>query len=387
MKKVLLVVAMLVIAAPAMATVSVTATDLGSGVVQVGYSCSAGERVRSFALDITVDSGLTIDGISNFKVGESNAASPGYGIFPGSFAHYINATSPNWGDVNYTPIAPSGDANRLGGLTTSGITVELGSLYVGDVNKPPSSGTLFRLAINAHGAGSGNLSMVANNTRVGCVLEDTNVITPVLTGTTVTFLSTYTISGQVVGAAAPRTGGIGGVQVSAGGITVYTDASGYYSIDCSGPGTCTVSDPNSQWTFVPASWPYSGTMTQNVTGTATECMNKLDAKYTRWVSYNKPDCWCYQKQCKGDADGANTLGKPIAGPDLTIFKAAVSLAPTSIKTCTSGGKPCICADFDRTDTLGKPVAGPDLTIFKSNVGLAATVVPQCPSDTINAWKN
>ena len=57
MRNILLVIAMLVIAMPALATVSVTATDKGSGVVEVRYNCSASERVRSFALDISVDSG------------------------------------------------------------------------------------------------------------------------------------------------------------------------------------------------------------------------------------------------------------------------------------------------------------------------------------------
>mgnify|MGYP001576604444 CR=1 FL=1 len=188
MKKLLLVVAMLLIASPVMATVSVTATDKGAGVVEVRYNCSANERVRSFALDISVNSGLTIDSISDFNVGESNSVKKGYGIFPGTFADWINPASPNWANPNYTPVAPVGDPNAQTGLGTSAITVEMGSLFVGDANRPPSSGLLFKLGINPHGAGSGNLSIVLNNTRVGVVLEDTNIVaSPVLTGTNVTF--------------------------------------------------------------------------------------------------------------------------------------------------------------------------------------------------------
>ena len=132
MKKLLLVVAMLLIALPVMATVSVTATDKGSGVVEVRYNCSASEKVRSFALDISVDSGTTIDNIRDFNVGESNGAVPGgksgYGIFPGRFADYINPAIPNWADPNYKPVAPVADPNASTGLGTGAITVEMGSL-------------------------------------------------------------------------------------------------------------------------------------------------------------------------------------------------------------------------------------------------------------------
>jgi hypothetical protein len=187
MKNILLVVAMLIIVSPVLATVSVTATDIGGGVVEVRYNCSAGEKVRSFALDISVNNGMTIDSIYDFNVGENNATKKGYGIFPGSFADYINPASPNWADVNYKPVAPVADPNARTGLGTGAITVEMGSLYV-DTNAPPSSGQLFKLGINPHSGSSCNLSIVLNNTRVGVVLEDTSVVaSPVLTGTTVSF--------------------------------------------------------------------------------------------------------------------------------------------------------------------------------------------------------
>ncbi|MGB7581586.1 MAG: PASTA domain-containing protein [Sedimentisphaerales bacterium] len=193
MKKILLVIAMLIIAAPVLATVSVTATDKGSGVVEFRYNCSAAEKVRAFALDITVDNGLTISDIRDFNTGESNVPGGGYGIFPGKFANYINASSPNWADTNYTPVARTSDPNTKSGLGTSAITVELGTLYV-DGNAPGTSGLLFRLDVNGNGAHDGNLSIALNNTRGGIVLEDASLApSPVLTGTKLVFLTCTTI--------------------------------------------------------------------------------------------------------------------------------------------------------------------------------------------------
>jgi hypothetical protein len=203
---------------------------------------------------------------------------------------------------------------------------------------------------------------------------------------------TYTISGQVVGAVAPKNTGISGLVMSGLPGSPITNGTGNYTatVSCGWSGTVTPTDANGQWTFSPVSQTYSNVtsnQTQNYTGTATECMNKLNTAYSKWVTYNKPDCWCYQRQCRGDADGVNTLGKPVASPDLTIFKAAVGQTSAYVKTLVVGGKPGICADFDHLDTLSKPVGSPDLTIFKAYVGLAPASVPVCPSGTINAWKN
>jgi len=207
MKKILLVIAMLIIAAPVLATVSVTATDKGSGVVEVRYNCSAAEKVRAFALDITVDNGLVINNIRDFNTGESNKPGGGYGIFPGRFADHINASSPNWADTNYNPVAPVDDSNARTGLGTASITVELGTLYVGP-NSPGVSGLLFKLDVNTNsGAHDGNLAIVLNGTRGGIVLEDGNLApSPVLTGTKVILQSCVTPLPEVGSARATAEG-------------------------------------------------------------------------------------------------------------------------------------------------------------------------------------
>jgi hypothetical protein len=38
-------------------------------------------------------------------------------------------------------------------------------------------------------------------------------------------------------------------------------------------------------------------------GGVAECFPSADPKYNDWVALGKPDCWCYARQCHGDADG------------------------------------------------------------------------------------
>ncbi|MCK5565761.1 MAG: DNRLRE domain-containing protein [Planctomycetes bacterium] len=89
-------------------------------------------------------------------------------------------------------------------------------------------------------------------------------------------------------------------------------------------------------------------------------------EYADWVSFGKPDCWCYPRQCHGDADG-KSVGSLFAGytyvntDDLNIMSAGwlIKDAPhgPGIAGLTGpNGEPAICADFDRAK-LGSPFAG------------------------------
>jgi len=207
MRRILLVVAILLIATPAFATVTVNAVYKGSGVVEVNYACSNGEAVRAFALDINVNSPLTIDTINTFQVGDNN----GYGIFPGKFRDVINPTSPNWVDPNYNPVAPTADAGAKGPLGTSAITIELGSLYTAG-HAPGSSGTLCRLVVNNHAGGNGALALALNTLRGGVVMENGDPCTPTLNGTTLTFDCFY--AGMVDGI---------GRTITAANVTTWTN--------------------------------------------------------------------------------------------------------------------------------------------------------------------
>jgi len=193
MKKMLVLLMVLAIAAPTMA-LTVKAYDKGNGVVDINYVKLAGEqRVRGFGLDITVVSPATVAVKANpgsFKTGVSTAASRGYGIFPGTID--INSVT---GVVNGygTPAAKVGSP---GAGTGNVVTIELGSLYspAGDANAPIAAASageikLCSLQVTQNGATSPvALTIALNATRGGIVLEDANAaVSPTLTGTSVAF--------------------------------------------------------------------------------------------------------------------------------------------------------------------------------------------------------
>lgn len=172
MKKYMLMLAVALIASPALATVTVSMVDNGDLTADINYEV-VGEvnNVAAFAVDIAVDGGAVITGISNFHTGVSVAGSAGYGIFPANFDRYItvnaNGDVDDWSNAAYTPAAEAGDKGALGGIGTSGITIELGALYKGDGNAPAASGTLCTIAVDT----GCNVDLEGNAIRGGVVLE------------------------------------------------------------------------------------------------------------------------------------------------------------------------------------------------------------------------
>lgn len=177
MKKLSLVLAALLCAAPAWGKVRITVVPDGK-TATIKYATD-GEKVRAFALDISADKGV-IQGISDFIRGESTKEKPGYGIFPANFARYITV-NPDTGDVakwdvnDYTPVADPCDPGALGGLGTPGITIEMGALYYptddSSPNAPPNQGTLFKLTLSEQA----KLTVKLNEARGGIVLTNPDV--------------------------------------------------------------------------------------------------------------------------------------------------------------------------------------------------------------------
>jgi len=177
MKKLSLVLAALLFTTPALAAVRIIVEPSGK-TATIKYATD-GEKVRAFALDITVDKGV-IQGISGFIRGESTKAKPGYGIFPGSFARHITV-NPDTGEVakwdvnDYTPVADPCDPGALGGLGTNGITIEMGALYYptddSSPNAPLNQGTLFKLTLSE----AAKLTVKLNEVRGGIVLTNPDV--------------------------------------------------------------------------------------------------------------------------------------------------------------------------------------------------------------------
>ncbi|MHC4425652.1 MAG: hypothetical protein ACYSYV_06100 [Planctomycetota bacterium] len=173
MRKMILALVVVMLATPAWADITITVTDDGDLQASIGYSGT--ELARAFALDITVDAG-TIDAVNGFAVGDDNG---GYGIFPANFSRYITVDAgtgevSDWAAAGYTPVAEAGDPGALGGLGTSGVTIELGSLY--DTQAPALAGTLCVLTVSE----ACNMSVALNATRGNVVLEDASEATVVL---------------------------------------------------------------------------------------------------------------------------------------------------------------------------------------------------------------
>jgi len=105
------------------------------------------------------------------------------------------------------------------------------------------------------------------------------------------------------------------------------------------------------------------------------CFPCAHPDYFQWLDVGKPDCWCYPRQCHGDADGL-PYGKNnywVAIPDLTILKNAWN-KPLGLLVGNE-----ICADFDHLP-YGKNnyrVAIPDLTILKANWNIPNGPDPNC----------
>ena len=169
MRTLILALAVVLLAAPAWATVEITLTDLGGGKVEVGYDAtSETELVRAFALNIVATDGNIID-INDYAIGDNNG---GYGIFPGNFSRFITVNTTtgnvdNWGIAGYTPVADAGDPDALGGLDTNGVTIEMGALY--DDDPPLDTGVLCTVTVESSAS---KLCVTGNAIRGNVVLED-----------------------------------------------------------------------------------------------------------------------------------------------------------------------------------------------------------------------
>jgi hypothetical protein len=289
-------------------------------------------------------------------------------------------------------VAPASDP----GENPSGITLELGSLYVGDANSPaPGTGAATVMLCKLHYTGTTNstLTLAANATRGGVVNEDGTAASPTLTGTIIVFAQPLL----------PPTGLTASDGTSATQKTLtWTASSGATAYDVyynnkNNSSTCVLLASN----IVPATYAHVTNHGETTwywvkakdatrvsdystpdSGYLTECYpNTVPAKKTRWVTLGRPDCWCYARNCKGDADGLSS-GKSPTGPywvsnnDLNILKSGWS----KLDAALAGNQPC--ADFDRA-TSGKSPTGPygvsnnDLNILKSNWSIVNGPAPGC----------
>ena len=157
MKKIIVTLVVLLLTAPAWADVTITATDVGGGVVEITYDSNEASLIRAFALDITVNDGNIVD--------VNDDVNADYDIYPGSIQ--IDGA----GNITDAGSAVCSDAypGTLGGLGTNGATIEAASLYEAGVDPAPAaSGLLLKLTVSE----DCTLTIAENAIRGGIVLED-----------------------------------------------------------------------------------------------------------------------------------------------------------------------------------------------------------------------
>jgi hypothetical protein len=244
MKKLILILAILVVASPAFAALDVNIVKLTGNQVQIRYTGADGNNLpRGFALAFEVNSTADVCGISAYKVGESNSTNRGFGIYPAKiqFANPDQNKPSGWGD----PLADQNDplptnlalpADQV--LPSKCLVLEFGSLYspvgVGSANAPGADGNLCTLSFEPNASTRFTIKMTGEG------------------------------QFRITNGATATTG------------VIFEDR--------------TTADVNKTLTIT------------------TDCFPSGYSTYPNWVTMGKPACWCTAYQCDGDADGIDSGG-------------------------------------------------------------------------------
>jgi len=120
-----------------------------------------------------------------------------------------------------------------------------------------------------------------------------------------------------------------------------------------------------------------------------ECLKSTAPEYAAWVSFGKPDCWCFKRQCRGDYQNAQQGVFWVQSNDFTGLKDAFG----KIASQMTGTR--ICADFDHAAQGAFRVQSNDFVILKAYFGKVVAQVPCCDAngdcvldanDKYNFWK-
>ncbi len=112
------------------------------------------------------------------------------------------------------------------------------------------------------------------------------------------------------------------------------------------------------------------------------CMRYAAPEYPEWEAWGKPACWCYSRQCRGDADGIKSGPFWVAVPDLSMFRAAFNKIDTALALVPNG----ICSDADHIKSGPFRVAVPDLNNFRLYFNKPELAVPECDDTYYNFWE-
>ena len=154
MRWIIVVLAVLVVAVPAMGTVTITCTASDTNEVTVSFSSDEGQPVRMISLDVQVHD-------PNVWIEDVNCVSTGYIIHPGSIAIDAGGIVTDWGTC-------------AGAIDGNDMTSEQGSLYEVGVDPYPVPGDLFIITLDGcpYDEPDVVVSVSENALRGGIVMED-----------------------------------------------------------------------------------------------------------------------------------------------------------------------------------------------------------------------
>ena len=170
MKKIIFVLAVLVLAVPVFARVDLTCVQVGTEPnVIVSYNNTEGQPVRAFGLNITVGGGATIVAVE--------CLNSDYYIYPGSIdIDDDEVEEGGWGSC----VCDDDYDDTLPGLDSNGVTIEMASLYDDDdpehTTAPADTGDLVKLTLS--GSDTVCIRIKGNVLRGKVVLEDATSVDP-----------------------------------------------------------------------------------------------------------------------------------------------------------------------------------------------------------------
>ena len=301
-EKLLLVLAVLVMTVPAMATVNFVAADAGSGQLKISYTCDAGELPRGVALKVTLTGG-TITGDAD--VISKDAA----------FNTYIDWANSNPAGYDVGDGHPLADPTGAGVVTypASEFSICIGSLDETGNQLPGPSSSANLITIQLHGSGTVGVVVDADYSR------------------------------------APDGGNGGGAVGSVLATNLPLD-----SVDV----------------------------------VLQECVKDTAPFYDGWLgsagtshstgNWSKPACWCYERNCRGDADGCTEFFGFywVYTADLDLMKLGYGLTDDLLDNSL------ICGNFDHLWEFFDfyAVYTLDFAELKLYYGLTEGSVPVCPLD-------
>ena len=389
MKKLILVLAIALIAVPAMA-VNVILEQVDSDTLAVKYNSNGTTpetRMRAVALVITapgatltLDAGSYVEGESTPTVGQN-----GYGIYPASIS--INAEGTVTDDGS--PLADAGDP----GADLGDVVLEFGSLYDSSItdSAPGTEGTLCTFTVAA--ASTVTITMVDEDIyRGGLVLENGDA-----TGDIDTSIEFVIASGPE-----PATNGtpVANVTTATGGLATdlgWTAGAGATSYDVyfgtvnPPPFLANVATTSRDvGAMAQGKLYYASVVAKNASGDAealnwnfrTDCLKQSGvpvAEWNDWVAWGRPKCWGYSRQCRGDINGTKNM-QYVQLLDLNALKSAYGKTDAQLALITNG----ICADLNHTKNMQR-VQLLDLNILKSYYGKSDALTPLCDVNKVNFW--